>query len=209
MWVTRYGRLSGALVVLEAVGTLLGQGLYGRLSARHSNHILIACWLFFGVVVGTAYRSSLIASLTVPKYPPRPETVQELVKVIERATIEPYGISYKNFFTKSEYAAFSALGRLMRVGVDIKDGLTDALKMKRAHVGGQQYLQLSVAQYFTRIDGTSPIYIGREIIIPSTSAWPIPHDAPFKPQLDSTVMAITEAESATRCQSVHTKNDTQ
>ena len=53
-------------------------------------------------------------------------------------------------------------------------------------------MQLSVAQYFTYIDGTSPIYIGREIIIPSTSAWPIPHDAPFKPQLDSTIMAITE-----------------
>ena len=84
MWAAQYGRLSGGSVVVEAVGTLLGQGLYGRLSTRHSNHILIACWLFFGVVVGTAYRSSLIASLTVPKYPSRPETVQELVKVIER-----------------------------------------------------------------------------------------------------------------------------
>ena len=84
MWRSRYGRLSGGSVVLETVGTLLGQGLFGRLSTRHSNHILIASWLFFGVVVSTAYRSSLIASLTIPKYPPRPETLEELVKVIER-----------------------------------------------------------------------------------------------------------------------------
>lgn len=83
-WRTSFGELSGGFVVMETVGTLLGQGLHGRVSTRHSNHILLASWLFFGVVVGTAYRSSLIASLTIPKYPPRPETVEELVKVIER-----------------------------------------------------------------------------------------------------------------------------
>ncbi|XP_063885535.1 uncharacterized protein LOC135113845 [Scylla paramamosain] len=111
----------------------------------------------------------------------------------KRASIESYGISYKNFFSKSEYAAFSALGRLMHVGVDVREGLIDALTMKRAHLGSLQYLQLLVAQYFTRIDGTSSIYIGRESIIPATSAWPIPHDAPFKIQLDRKIMAITEA----------------
>ncbi|MPC42297.1 hypothetical protein E2C01_035916 [Portunus trituberculatus] len=83
MWRNRYGRLSGGAVVLEAVGTLLGQGLFGRLSTRHASHILLASWLFFGVVVGTAYRSSLIASLTIPKYPKRPETLEELVTYVE------------------------------------------------------------------------------------------------------------------------------
>ncbi|XP_042233829.1 uncharacterized protein LOC121874016 [Homarus americanus] len=31
------------------------------------------------------------------------------------------------------------------------------------------------------------------MIIPSATAWPIPHDAPYKPTLDWYIMAITEA----------------
>ncbi|KAK4325371.1 hypothetical protein Pmani_004050 [Petrolisthes manimaculis] len=178
---------------MEVLGSLLGQGLYGRLSTSRSNHMLVASWLVFGVVVSTGYRGSLIASLTLPRQPPRPETVEELVTAVERATIEPYGISYKGFFTESDNLVYQDLGRLMHVGIYITEGLTDALTLKRAHVGGRQYLELSVAKYFTRIDGTSPIYIGSDNIIPSTSAWPIPHDAPYKPVLDKTIMSITEA----------------
>lgn len=84
MWQSQYGQLSIGAVVLEVVGSLMGQGLYGRLSTSRSNHILVGSWLFFGVVVGTGYRGSLIASLTLPRPPPRPETVEELVKAVER-----------------------------------------------------------------------------------------------------------------------------
>ncbi|XP_042233765.1 glutamate receptor 2-like [Homarus americanus] len=130
-WKNRHGGLDFGAVIQEVIGTLLGQGFTGKLSTSRSNRLLVALWLVFAFILGTAYRGNLTASLTLPKYPPRPETVEELVKHIDRATIEPYGISYKQFFTKSESKVFSALGKLMAVGVNIIDGYNDALKMKR------------------------------------------------------------------------------
>ncbi|KAK4320112.1 hypothetical protein Pmani_002213 [Petrolisthes manimaculis] len=84
MWMSQYGQLSTGAVIMEVLGSLLGQGLYGRLSTRRSNHMLVATWMIFGVVVGAGYRGSLIASLTLPRQPPRPETVEELVTAVER-----------------------------------------------------------------------------------------------------------------------------
>ncbi|XP_045105174.1 uncharacterized protein LOC123500548 [Portunus trituberculatus] len=81
----------------------------------------------------------------------------------------------------------------MYVGTNIIDGLTNALTMRRAHVGDRQFLELTVAKDFTGIDGFSPIYIGRGIIVSSITAWPVPHDAPYKHQLDRGIMAIAEA----------------
>lgn len=84
MWLSEYGRPSTEAIVLEVVGSLLGQGLYGRFSTSSSSHMLMATWLLFGVVVGTGYRGSLVASLTLPRQPQRPETVEELVTTVKR-----------------------------------------------------------------------------------------------------------------------------
>ncbi|KAK3885056.1 hypothetical protein Pcinc_010710 [Petrolisthes cinctipes] len=84
MWRSQYGQLSIGAVIMEVLGGLLGQGLYGRLSTSRSNHMLVATWLVFGVVVGAGYRGSLIASLTLPRQPLRPETLEELVTAVER-----------------------------------------------------------------------------------------------------------------------------
>ncbi|KAK4296328.1 hypothetical protein Pmani_002774 [Petrolisthes manimaculis] len=80
----RKGHLSFGKVAMETVGCLLGQGFLIRLSSSSSNYILLACWLMFGLLLSTVYRGSLIASLTLPRPPTRPETVEELVTAVER-----------------------------------------------------------------------------------------------------------------------------
>ncbi|XP_042214840.1 ionotropic receptor 93a-like [Homarus americanus] len=147
----------------------------------------------FAFVISSAYRSILTASLTLPNIPSRPESVQELVPLIDRATIESYGVSHKKFLTQSESSVFRSLGELMVTGVDAIDGLKESLKNKYAHLGGAQYLELVIAKHFTQIDGSSQVYIGKETIVSSVAAWPIPHDAPYKPFLDRCIKAVTEA----------------
>ncbi|XP_042203097.1 uncharacterized protein LOC121853186 [Homarus americanus] len=188
-----HGRAEALALVQEVVGTLLGQGFTGRLSTSRSNPVLVAAWLVFAFIVATAYRCNLTASLTLPKYPPRPETVEQLVKAVDRVTMESWGSSYKGLFIESESSVFNALGELMSLGVGIVGGLQDSQKRKQAHLGGRQYIELTVAQHFTQLDGSFPMYIGRENIIYTTAAWPVPHDAPYKPALDRYIMAITEA----------------
>lgn len=63
----------------EIIRTLLGQDLSGYFPSTHSCRLLLALWLVFAFIVGTAYRGNLTASLTAPKYPARPETLKELV----------------------------------------------------------------------------------------------------------------------------------
>lgn len=66
------------------VGILVGQGVSRKLLELDSSRLVVASWLFVAFIAGVAYRSSLFASLTVPKYPPRPESLQELVQTEAR-----------------------------------------------------------------------------------------------------------------------------
>lgn len=66
------------LVVKQVVGSLLDEAIPGMLPRRSSTRVVLAAWLIFAFVVGTVYRGNLTASLTVPRYPPRAETLAQL-----------------------------------------------------------------------------------------------------------------------------------
>lgn len=67
------------LVVKQVVGTLLDETISGRLPRRSPTRMVLATWFIFAFIVGNVYRGNLTASLTVPKYPPRAETLAQLV----------------------------------------------------------------------------------------------------------------------------------
>lgn len=66
-------------------GMLLGQNLPRRLPNTFSSRVVVAAWLVFALIIGLAYRGNLTASLTLPKFPPRPETLSELVDAVDRS----------------------------------------------------------------------------------------------------------------------------
>ncbi|XP_063889393.1 uncharacterized protein LOC135116116 [Scylla paramamosain] len=77
------------LVMKQVLGTLLDEAIPGELPQRSTTRVVLTAWLIFSFVVGTVYRSNLTASLTIPKYPPRIETLSGLVdantKQVDRA----------------------------------------------------------------------------------------------------------------------------
>ncbi|KAK4314481.1 hypothetical protein Pmani_014186 [Petrolisthes manimaculis] len=62
----------------------------------------------------------------------------------------------------------------------------------QAHLETRRYQLLRIAEMFTRADGEALLYIGRDSIMPGQSAWPMPHDAPYKPVIDRCLMAVIE-----------------
>nr|XP_053627916.1 glutamate receptor ionotropic, delta-2-like [Cherax quadricarinatus] len=164
-----------------------------RLTRRGWARAVFGAWLVFTFIIGTAYRGNLTASLTIPKYPPRPETLEELIKVTKRVTMPPYGIQFRNFYSQSDSTVFKTLAKQMDFVPTAYDGLKYASEQKRAHIEVRRYLELVIAQNFTLADGSTPLYLGRENVFPGLSAWPLPHDAPYKFHLDRCIMAITEA----------------
>ncbi|XP_050712683.1 uncharacterized protein LOC126996355 [Eriocheir sinensis] len=58
---------------------------------------------------------------------------------------------------------------------------------------GKKLLLYQILDKFTEADGSTRLYVGRESVFPGPSGWPIPHDAPYKAQLDRWIMTIIEA----------------
>lgn len=67
-------------LVLEVVGSLVSQSSSGRGYDTSSTRVLLATWLIFSFIVSTAYRGNLTAFLTIPKYPDRPETLEQFIQ---------------------------------------------------------------------------------------------------------------------------------
>ncbi|XP_071527502.1 ionotropic receptor 93a-like [Panulirus ornatus] len=180
-------------VVQDLAGMLLGQNLPRRLPTTSSSRLLVAAWLVFAFIIGTVYRGNLTAHLTLPKYPPRPETVEELIEVVDKIPQPPYAAQYRDFLMKSENNAYRKLGELMSIGSSIIEGLQQTLEQKQAVVNIRAYLEYVIAETFTSSDGSTDLYIGRESIMPSMIAWLIPHDAPYRPQFDRCMRILMEA----------------
>ena len=71
-------KVSLSLATLEAVGLLLGQPFSIRKVVKTSFRVLLSGWLIFGIVIGTGYKSNLVAVMTLPPAPQRIETLSEL-----------------------------------------------------------------------------------------------------------------------------------
>ncbi|XP_042860396.1 ionotropic receptor 21a-like [Penaeus japonicus] len=215
---TRRHPLTLGKAVQEVFGLFLGQNLSRSFYASGRARLLAGAWLVFSLVVGTAYRGNLTASLTLPVYPSRPETLADLVLVADRRvkrlidmtfvitpkslpstsinptiTMPSYGAEFKSFFGKSDSPVFKRLSELMDIVSSVEEGQRQAIELNQAHLDTRRYQLLHIAQQFTNADGTTRLYIGRESIIPGQSAWPLPHDAPYRPQVDRCIMAVIEA----------------
>ncbi|KAK8397747.1 hypothetical protein O3P69_004498 [Scylla paramamosain] len=180
-------------VFQDMVGMLLGQNLPRRVSYTSSSRVLVAAWLAFALILGLAYRGNLTASLTLPKYPPRPETLKEIINNVDMITIPSYGEHFRKFYSDSESPLFQALGSLMNPGPSLMEGLKMALVKRSSHLDGRKYIQYQILDKFTEKDGSTPFYVTREFVSPTPAGWPIPHDAPYKAHLDRLIVATLEA----------------
>ncbi|XP_050713411.1 ionotropic receptor 21a-like [Eriocheir sinensis] len=174
-------------------GMLLGQNLPRRLPSTSSSRLLVAIWLVFGIIFASAYRGNLTAALTLPTYPPRPETLPQLVESVKMITMQSYGKEFKEFFSKSDSPLFQKLATLITIVPTLMGGQQQAIENKQAHLDNRRYQSHNIAKRFTRADGRELLYIGRESIMPGQSAWPLPHDAPYTAVIDRHLMAVVEA----------------
>lgn len=63
---------------------------------------------------------------------------------------------------------------------------------RQAHIQARRSLELMIAERFTESDGSTKLYLGRENVFPGLSAWPMPHQAPYKAHLDRSIRGVLE-----------------
>ncbi|XP_063596695.1 uncharacterized protein LOC134773424 [Penaeus indicus] len=128
-WRTKLGR-----VAQDFIGMLLGQCPPQGLPRRASTRVLVGTWLVFSLVVVAIYRGNLTASLMLPKYPPRPETLADLLTAVDAIAMPPYGEDHRRFFKASDSIIFNRAADLMVIGPSVMEGLTGATQGKCVRV---------------------------------------------------------------------------
>ncbi|XP_066947169.1 uncharacterized protein [Macrobrachium rosenbergii] len=182
-------------IVMWVFGTLLTQGSDNKISAAVSavsSRTLVISWLSSAFIIGTIYKGNLIASILAPRYPPRPETLEELVKVAEKATMPSFGDVICGMLEESDVYSRRALGNILELGYEAKEGLELTQKYRYPYLDSLRYLQHQLALHYTEADGTSKFYVGRERLLTTLNGWPIPHDAPYKDVFDFVISALDE-----------------
>ncbi|KAK7073922.1 hypothetical protein SK128_008435 [Halocaridina rubra] len=178
----------------EVFASFFGQGLTMNLYTTFSSKVVVTVWLFFSLILVTVYKGNLIASLVTPRYPFRPDFFEELIGRVEVMTMPDYSSDVQDMLKNADNRSyFRKLSSLVRSGYDSKEGLQLALDTKSAHCEPNLYLKLIILKEFTGVSGESQLYISKDYLMPSYLAWPIPHDAPFKPELDALMNSVVES----------------
>ena len=71
--------------------------------------------------------------------------------------------------------------------------MTLLCKSREAFVDGRRYMQYSITNDFMSEGGKELLYVGKEVIYPSPSSWPVPHDAPYVTQFNHIIRSVAEA----------------
>ncbi|XP_069957204.1 ionotropic receptor 21a-like [Cherax quadricarinatus] len=195
----RWGRESGerkwsGKIVLElVVGVLLGQAYSRGLPSTSSTRLLVAAWLVFAFILGTAYRGNLTAFLTVPKYPARPENVEQLVASGARVTMPPDAVDFYDSFKTSDSPVLKTLSERVDFVPNHEVGMRQSLEMNKAYLYERLHMEQLISEYFTDASGTTRLYVARQNIMPGYCAYPLIRDAPFKHTLDRYILALHDA----------------
>ncbi|XP_063884802.1 ionotropic receptor 93a-like [Scylla paramamosain] len=186
-------KISFSVAIQMVTATLLSQNLSIQLPKSHANRALVMAWLLFAFIVGTVYRGNLTAALTLPKYPPRPETVEDMVETFDRISMPSYGGVFIENFKNSSYSVFREMGEKMFIIKSALEAMQRSRDLRESHVGWESYMATIIARHFIMADGSAQIYLGRESVSRTLTAWPLPHDAPFKRQVDAIMVTVLEA----------------
>ncbi|XP_063875821.1 uncharacterized protein LOC135108590 [Scylla paramamosain] len=119
------------LAVKLVIGTLLDEAIPGELPRKTPMRMLLTAWLIFTFIVGTVYRSNLTACLTIPTYPPRPETLVDLLNTGARVTIVDTMDIFVTSFKQSESTTLRTLTERMVYVPSFKEGMTESLTEKQ------------------------------------------------------------------------------
>ncbi|XP_045114828.1 uncharacterized protein LOC123506645 [Portunus trituberculatus] len=172
------------LVMKQVLGTLLDEAIPGELPLRSTTRVVLTAWLLFSFIVGTVYRSNLTACLTIPKYPPRIETLSGLVEAGTKIlVVENMDMFYDNF-RQSTSEVLRTIAARMEIVPNEVIGISRCLTENSAYLYERLFMEVKVDEHFTDLDETTPFYVTQDSFLADFSAFLMIRDAPFKPNFD-------------------------
>ncbi|XP_071533865.1 glutamate receptor-like [Panulirus ornatus] len=195
-WWVAGGRGVGFNITLQYTwGALLEQPPSDP-SINTSGRMLVGWWLVFCLVIDTAYRSSLVAHMTVQGKTTPPETFEDLVKLDGWTWgTEPWvlrGYPYEYFSTHTD-PVMQQIYRQMEVLV-AKEALKKVLEGGFSLFDFKTYIKTFIATRYSDAYGNTPFYISKTgISIVAAFGWSFRKGAPFYRKFRTTMSQMEAA----------------
>ncbi|KAG7177644.1 putative glutamate receptor ionotropic, kainate 2-like 19 [Homarus americanus] len=155
--------------------------------------MLVGWWCVFSILVGTMYRSSLVAHLSLPTKGSPVETFEQLlVQDGWSWGLEPtYGAEWE-WFKSSTTPAIKDIFQGIEI-LDTEAHLERVVRGGHALLTWKYHIHNIVASRYTDTRGYTPVHIGRvEYFVSTGYGWGFRKGAPFLRRLDKTKQRLIE-----------------
>ncbi|XP_071533866.1 ionotropic receptor 21a-like [Panulirus ornatus] len=181
-WWVAGGRGVGFNITLQYTwGALLEQPPSDP-SINTSGRMLVGWWLVFCLVIDTAYRSSLVAHMTVQGKTTPPETFEDLVRLDGwtwgTETWVLRGYPYEYFSTHTDPVVQKMFQKMEVMGAE--EALQKMLQGAFALLGWVNYLAILIGSHYTDSHGNTPFYMSKTgVPVMADFGWGFRMGAPF------------------------------
>ncbi|KAK8392554.1 hypothetical protein O3P69_014746 [Scylla paramamosain] len=106
--------------------------------------------------------------------------------------MKSYMMEMRETLRKSVNPVQIAISQKMTVVSEIEEAMKEVLEKREAYIENGRVLKYMIAKHFTERDGSTRLYVGREQVLPAFLGWLLPHDAPYKTEIDQWLMTVVE-----------------
>ncbi|XP_050730799.1 uncharacterized protein LOC127005730 [Eriocheir sinensis] len=161
-----------------------------RLPTSLGLRVFFATWSLSAYILTTAYTANLIAFLTVPAFPPRLKTIEDLAQSSFRVTMSDYGEFVPEALRSSPNENYLSLGRKLDLFYEYNRVLPH---MKRGtHAFLESYAYSSILLVLSDYD-LRETYMLKEQLYPAHLCWYFRKDSPWKHKIDEGLTRLVEA----------------
>ncbi|XP_045614583.2 probable glutamate receptor [Procambarus clarkii] len=179
-------------VFILVLGGVVCQGVKQRLEATWTR-LWLGCWLLACVILTTAYTGNLVAFLSVPVYPTRIETVEQLAASGLRICMQDYGSFVPAALKVSTDPALYTLGNKMDLFpyayLNFDVGFKWVVSNTHSLLDTYSYLVNIVDHYGI----TDDVYFMKEMVYPGYVSWILRKNCPYTPLLVEALTRLQEA----------------
>ncbi|KAK4308726.1 hypothetical protein Pmani_019588 [Petrolisthes manimaculis] len=182
--------------LLYSWGALLERSPPHPTSVSFTGRMMMACWLIVGLIVTSAFRSSLVAHLTVQGREAPLDTLEDLVTRpswgwgMESWTLTG---TVKELITENRDPVFSQTFREMETGT-WKEFLEKVVRGRFSLLTVRNHITVIVASYYTDHQGQTPVYISPTSVFTFPSfGWIFRKGAPFYKRFQTILTSLVES----------------
>ncbi|XP_042208159.1 glutamate receptor ionotropic, delta-2-like [Homarus americanus] len=151
--------------------------------------VLVGVWWVYCFILTTAYTANLIAFLTIPVFPERIQTLEELAQSDYRVSMQDYGTFVPAALVASDSLVYRTIGQKLDLSLLYKDVVQLMADGTHAYMELYSYNRI-VAKTVYKVNNT---YMLKEQLYSSYLAWHFQKNTAWKYKFDQNIRRLAEA----------------